>query len=619
MTKKNKKKKTGIFQKIETLSVFDDRSNPRLVKADRRLILSLVLIYSLMALLNLGTFNFPQSAWLPELGETVVLDFGQEVEIDTCVANPNFFVDIPAYWADPYDKSSTGEVTITTDAGQSFSFVHEREQLYQWYGAQLGIRTRTLTLTVTQEKIALNEMAFFDAEGKLLPVAVVSETGVQLVDEQHTAQAETLYFGFNGMYFDENLYAITAQQHLHGQEPYEWTHPPLGKLLISVGIAVFGMVPFGWRIMGVLFGALMIPILYIFAKRIFKRTDFAFIAAALLTFDCMHFTLARVSNIDVFSAVFILLMFLFMFDYINLNFYDVPLKKTLKPLLLSGLFFGMTISVKWNGFYGGAGLAILLFWTLASRLRERIKAKTERERERTKTFGRNTMLTLAACLAFFIVIPALIYFLSYISYYIYEASLAEGSYGIEDSVRTLWRYQQDMFRYHNTLDFGHEYQSRWHQWLIMERPIRYWSIVTPTLVSCMTLTGNPIVWFVGTAGALGLVCARITGWFKGNRATLLLAIAVLSNLLPWAFLSRTTFIYHYFATLPFMLLAGLYFLYIWEQKNKKTYWFKWALLAAAIVFFALMFPAISGIPMPSWYAWFLEYCLPTGSLFYGYV
>jgi len=64
------------------------------------------------------------------------------------------------------------------------------------------------------------------------------------------------------------------------------------------------------------------------------------------------------------------------------------------------------------------------------------------------------------------------------------------------------------------------------------------------------------------------------------------------------------------------MLAGLYFLYDSEQRSKKVYWIKWAVLAAAIVFFALMFPAISGVPMPRWYAWFLERVLPTGNLMY---
>lgn len=49
--------------------------------------------------------------------------------------------------------------------------------------------------------------------------------------------------------FDEIYHGRTAYEFLHGLPIYENTHPPLGKTLISVGIAVFGMNPFGWRFM----------------------------------------------------------------------------------------------------------------------------------------------------------------------------------------------------------------------------------------------------------------------------------------------------------------------------------------------------------------------------------
>ena len=48
------------------------------------------------------------------------------------------------------------------------------------------------------------------------------------------------------MYFDEIYHARTAFEHIMGWEPYEITHPPLGKIIISVGIRIFGMNPF-WR------------------------------------------------------------------------------------------------------------------------------------------------------------------------------------------------------------------------------------------------------------------------------------------------------------------------------------------------------------------------------------
>ena len=68
------------------------------------------------------------------------------------------------------------------------------------------------------------------------------------------------------------------------------THPVLGKEIISIGISIFGMNPFGWRVAGVIFGILMLPILYEILKQIFKKPLICFIGTFLFAFDFMHFT-----------------------------------------------------------------------------------------------------------------------------------------------------------------------------------------------------------------------------------------------------------------------------------------------------------------------------------------
>lgn len=73
--------------------------------------------------------------------------------------------------------------------------------------------------------------------------------------------------------FDEIYHGRTAYEFLHGLPIYENTHPPLGKTLISVGIAVFGMNPFGWRFMCVVFGSLMMPFIYLFGLRLTGKRD----------------------------------------------------------------------------------------------------------------------------------------------------------------------------------------------------------------------------------------------------------------------------------------------------------------------------------------------------------
>ncbi|MCL2672549.1 MAG: glycosyltransferase family 39 protein [Clostridiales bacterium] len=613
---------------LRSLFTFSDKTkNPKLTRADSILLCFLTGIYLIVALLNLGTLNFPTSVWTQTQGESVVLDFGAEVEI-------------ASYWVNPNIGESNGEFTLTADDGTVVTFVQRNEsispgidgKMFKWHDTAWGVTTRTLQLDVSVGLVAINEIAFKDAAGNVLPVFAHTDEALPnaLIDEQGTVPEASTYF--NSMYFDEVYHGRTAYEGMNGMYLYEWTHPPLGKEIISIGIMIFGMVPFGWRIMGTLFGAAMIPLIYVFAKRIFKRTDFAFVAAAFIAVDCMHFAQTRIATIDTFGVFFILLMFFYMYEWMNLSFYDVPFRKTIKPLALSGLFFGLGSASKWIGFYAGAGLAVLLFITLGMRLAEYASARGKDARARTK-YGLGKIIgTIALCIPFFIIIPAIIYFASYYPYFIYDGRKAVGDYGFRGMFDTMWRNQNSMFSYHSGLDATHPCQSPWYSWPISWRSMwfsfRSFSVFTPggreiQMVSNISSTGNPFLFLGGTIGALSLLICRGTGQVKRSNATLMFLIAILANFLPWVFVTRAVFIYHFFATVPFLLLASLYLLQNIEERRPKYARIKWVLLIAAAIYFVLMYPAISGLPMPRWYAWILEYVpdylLLSGNMFYGAV
>src|SRR6188474_1696483 len=57
-------------------------------------------------------------------------------------------------------------------------------------------------------------------------------------------------------FFDEIHYLPAARAILALSHPANPEHPPLGKELLALGIALFGDRPLGWRIMPVLFGTL---------------------------------------------------------------------------------------------------------------------------------------------------------------------------------------------------------------------------------------------------------------------------------------------------------------------------------------------------------------------------
>jgi dolichyl-phosphate-mannose--protein O-mannosyl transferase len=212
--------------------------------------------------------------------------------------------------------------------------------------------------------------------------------------------------------------------------------------------------------------------MYLLAKQLLKKTEFAFIAAFLLTFDCMHFTQTRIATIDTYGVFFILLMYLFMFRYCQMNFFVDDFRKTLIPLGLCGISMGLGIASKWICIYAAAGLAILFFYTMIRRYIEYRNAtetgmQGPTEDRARKNFWKYFWITGTFCVVFFIVIPLLIY---YFSYYWYMKPLG----GL--SVSGVWQRQLNMFNYHSGLvGDTHFFRSPWYEWPLIIKPMWYFS------------------------------------------------------------------------------------------------------------------------------------------------
>ena len=418
------------------------------------------------------------------------------------------------------------------------------------------------------------------------------------------------------MYFDEIYHARTAYEFLHTMSVYEWTHPPLGKILIMLGVAVFGMKPFGWRVVPALFGAAMLPVFFTLAKRLFRRRDLAFLAAALLALDTMHYTQTRIATVDVFILFFILLMVLFMTDYIQTDYMKAPLKTLFFPLGACGVSFGLGVASKWTGLYAGAGLAVMFFAHMI-----RVGVSCRGNSAERKIFWRRTWATVGFCCIFFLAIPALIYYLSYIPFFRYEMTKPNGAGGLA----LVLQQQESMYRYHHDLTATHTCQSAWYEWPFTSRSVWfYFRSLGENRVSDISSTGSPAVWWVSAIGAILLAVEALfrrtkrenTHW---KQAGYILLIAIASNYLPWTLVPRCTFQYHFFTTFPFVVLAAILFLQHLEESGEISGKVKWIWLAVAAAYFILLYPAASGLPMPRLYAQFLEYVLPCGQLFFGAV
>ncbi|MBQ4089430.1 MAG: phospholipid carrier-dependent glycosyltransferase, partial [Clostridia bacterium] len=96
---------------------------------------------------------------------------------------------------------------------------------------------------------------------------------------------------------------------------------------------------------------------------------------------------------------------------------------------------------------------------------------------------------------------------------------------------------------------------------------------------------------------------------EDDRAMPVICVAFLSGYLPWVLVSRLTFIYHYFASVPWIIIAtALGLKYMARHHKKLAYMLAAVLAVAAVALFVAFYPLASGVEVPrAWcdaVAWF---------------
>ena len=531
----------------------------RINKKDVILMTAVTVIYAAVAFCNLGDMNAPESGVISD-GGVMRAEFLKGSDIKKIMLYPG-----------SYNISSDNAVTFTfcgADGESIEEITVDDASVFCWYEKETAVNGAYSVTASINGKAELMEAAFINAEGE----AVKIKGEEALFDEQELVPNG--YSFKNSTYFDEIYHARTAYEFIKDREAYEWTHPPLGKSIISIGIRIFGMNPFGWRFMGTLFGVLMVPVMYIFAKKLLGKTSLALFSAVLFTFDFMHFAQTRIATIDVYITFFIMLMYLFMLLYLKTDIYG-NLKRQTVFLALCGICMGLGISCKWTGMYAGAGLGVLFFARL---VREYTAVKENNKTE----FTAYTKKIIPLCVVFFVIVPAVIYALSYIPF----VNVSGGGFG------TIIKNQKDMFSYHSQLEATHSFSSAWYEWPIMVRPVWYYSnTVSDGIKEGISSFGNPIVWWCGIPA---FFCTVYTAIRRKDRVGGFLAIAYLAQLLPWMPVERCTFIYHYFPSVPFVVLMIAYTVQVTVKDERKRMGIMVATGILCIILFGMFYPVLSG-------------------------
>lgn len=336
------------------------------------------------------------------------------------------------------------------------------------------------------------------------------------------------------MMFDEIYWGFTAQEIVNGNpsiyDPYakppaglayEWTHPPLGKLLIALGVKAFGPGSFGLRISSVIFGTAAVWLASLIALELFGSYAMAIVTAYLLSIETTGLALSRISMVDVHGLFFMLAGFL---EYIRWR--REPQK--LLHLLTAGFGLGLAAAVKWNSafLFLILGLDAVLQWG------------------RGRLPDRNWLLWFAAT---FGVIPVSVYVLSYAHFF-----------HLGNSFEQLRELQQQMWYYHTTLKATHSSSSETWQWILNLKPVWFHTALLPDgRQEEVFAIGNHIILYLGLAAFLWC-CRRLTK--QWNELLALLCVTYLVLWFPWTFSPRLKFFYHYLPGISFLCIIASFML-----------------------------------------------------------
>ncbi len=331
----------------------------------------------------------------------------------------------------------------------------------------------------------------------------------------------------DSLVFDEVYYVDGANDLLdHGVEvdganPEFVVHPPLGKWLISIGIALFGDSSFGWRFSTALAGVISVLLLYLIALRLFRSESVALIAGSLLAIDGLAIVMSRTALLDNFLTLFILLAF-----YLLITRHFIGM----------GLALGAALAIKWSALY-----FLALFIAIAFALTYRASK-------------RELISTIATA-----PLALLVYLISWSGWFLSSRGWDRDSNS--NPVFALWNYHREIYDFHSNLDAKHPYRSDPLSWIVMGRPTSFFyespeGCGADQCSQEILALGNPFIWWFGTIALFALFGYLIS---RRDRVSAMILATFAAGYLPWfLFPDRTMFTFYAITLLPFMILAISY-------------------------------------------------------------
>lgn len=433
--------------------------------------------------------------------------------------------------------------------------------------------------------------------------------------------------------FDEVHFGKFVSGYLTGEYFFD-IHPPLGKLMIAGMAKLTGFNPnfdfltigeqypnnqYIWlRLLPAFFGSLLAPLIFLLTFRLSRSLWAACIAAIFIVFENALLVQSKFILIDSF-----LLFFGFAAIYFFLEsriFFDEG-RWGIWTCIVAAIASGFAFSVKWTGisFWGlllSIGLIVLLKKIIA------VYKRTRKKKELLKTVIGYALLFL---------IPLIIYVVFFAVHFNLLARKGPGNafmnerfqksqvsgFPKQDFVDNFYELNLEMFRANKRIVAEHSYSSTWYTWPFMLRPVYYWnSDITAGEYSWhekIYFIGNPFVWWLSTIivayffiytflrglyyvfsrlwQTLPHTSARITQTSLEVFVPLFLGAAYLLNFLPFMFIGRVMFLYHYLTALIVAIIITALVLASRPKPRRVVMGF---LIAGTVLGFFAMFPITYG-------------------------
>ena len=186
-----------------------------------------------------------------------------------------------------------------------------------------------------------------------------------------------------------------------------------------------------------------------------------------------------------------------------------------------------------------------------------------------------------------LVIPLAVYVISYLPWAFngVNQQIIEG-WPAGRTGETLLGLTGRMYDYHNGLTAAHAASSPWWAWPLNLKPVWFYQggYAGGTAASIYD-AGNLVIWWLGIPAMAFLAYQAFR---RRSLGLALILVAFLAQWVSWARIDRAAFEYHYYTSLPFVVLALGYFVAeIWHGPSRRTW-----LLARAAAAAALMGPVI---------------------------